>query len=101
PSVSVPFMSSVWGRGAVAALWVTAGGCAGLVVAVLRAWAADSRSGAGAGNAIRTALQLWLAAHRVPLHVEGGTIVLAPLGLTLGLGWVVARSARARASGPA
>jgi len=94
-----PFLSSVWARGAVAALWVTAVGCAVLVVAVLIAWAADSRSGAGADNAIRTALQLWLAAHRVPLHVEGGTIVIAPLGLTLGLGWLVARAAAILARG--
>lgn len=95
----VALMSSVWSRGAVSALWASALGCAILVVVVLIAWAADSRSGAGAGNAIRTALQLWLAAHRVPLHVESGTIVLAPLGLTLGLGWLVARAAAVLARG--
>ncbi|HET7312007.1 MAG TPA: DUF6350 family protein [Mycobacteriales bacterium] len=95
----VPFMASVWVRGAVSALWASALGCAVLVVVVLVAWAADSRSGAGAGNAIRTALQLWLGAHRVPLHVEGGTIVLAPIGLTLGLGWLVARAAAVLARG--
>ena len=94
-----PFMASVWVRGAVSALWASALGCAILVVVVLIAWAADSRSGAGAGGAIRTALQLWLAAHRVPLHVEGGTIVLAPLGLTLGLAWLVARAAAVLARG--
>ena len=96
---SVPFMSTLWVRGAVSALWAAALGCAVLVVVVLIAWAADSRSGAGAGGAIRTALQLWLAAHRVPLHVEGGTVVLAPLGLTLGLGWLVARAAAVLARG--
>jgi hypothetical protein len=98
-SGSVPFMSSLWARGAVSALWASALGCAVLVVVVLIAWAADSRSGAGADGAIRTALQLWLAAHRVPLHVEGGTVVLAPLGLTLGLGWLVARAAAVLARG--
>lgn len=94
-----PFLASVWVRGAVSALWAAALGCAVLVVVVLIAWAADSRSGASAGEAIRTALQLWLAAHRVPLHVEGGTVVLAPLGLTLALGWLVARAAAVLARG--
>jgi hypothetical protein len=92
-------LSSVWARGLVSALWATAVGCAVLVFAVLIAWAGDSRSGAGAGSAIRTALQLWLAGHRVPLHVEGGTIVLAPIGLTVGLCWLVARAAAVLARG--
>ena len=96
---TAPLMSSLWVRGAVSALWASALGCAVLVVVVLIAWAADSRSGAGAGGAIRTALQLWLAAHRVPLHVEGGTVVMAPLGLTLALGWLVARAAAVLARG--
>jgi len=33
------------------------------------------------------------------MQVEGGTIVLAPLGLTLGLGWLVARAAAVLARG--
>jgi hypothetical protein len=101
PSLSVrgSVFSSVWGRGVISALWATAVGCAVLVVVVLIAWAADSRSGAGADNAIRTALQIWLAGHRVPLHVEGGTVVLAPLGLTLGMSWLVARAAAVLARG--
>src|SRR4051794_37113378 len=98
-SVRGGLFSSVWGRGVISALWATAVGCAVLVVVVLIAWAADSRSGAGAANAIRTALQIWLAGHRVPLHVEGGTVVLAPLGLTLGMGWLVARAAAVLARG--
>lgn len=98
-SASPPLMSSLWARGAVSALWASALGCAALVVVALIAWAADSRSGASAGSAIRTALQVWLAAHRVPLHVEGGTIVLAPLGLTVALAWVVARAAAVLARG--
>src|SRR4051794_6415190 len=91
--------SSVWARGAVSALWAASVGCAVLMVVVLIAWAADSRSAASAASAIRTALQMWLAAHRVPMQVEGGTIVLAPLGLTLGLGWLVARAAAVLARG--
>src|SRR4051794_14782985 len=92
-------VSSVWARGIVSALWAAALGCAVLLVVVLVAWAADSRSAASAASAIRTALQLWLAAHRVPMQVEGGTIVLAPLGLTLALGWLVARAAAVLARG--
>src|SRR3954452_16811724 len=92
-------VSSVWARGIVSALWAAALGCAVLLVIVLVAWAADSRSAASAARALRTALQLWLAAHRVPMQVEGGTIVLAPLGLTLALGWLVARAAAVLARG--
>jgi uncharacterized protein DUF6350 len=92
-------LTSVWARGVVSALWASALGCAALLVVVLIAWAADSRSAASAAGAIRTALQMWLAAHRVPMQVEGGTIVLAPLGLTLGFGWLVARAAAVLARG--
>lgn len=91
--------SSVWLRGALAALWAVCVGLAALVALVLVAWAADSRSGAGAAAAVRTSLQLWLSAHRVPLHVAGGTFGIAPLGLTLLLGFVVARAAAVFARG--
>lgn len=91
--------SSVWLRGALAALWAVAVGVAGLVVLVLIVWAADSRSGSSAGAAIRTALQIWLVAHRVPLLVGGGSFAIAPLGLTLALGFLVARSAAVVARG--
>ncbi|HET7529544.1 MAG TPA: DUF6350 family protein [Mycobacteriales bacterium] len=89
----------MWWRGCLSALWVTSVGCAALVVTVLVAWAADSRSGAGATSAIRTALQLWLAGHRVPLRVAGGSVVVAPLGLTMLLAWLVARAAAVLARG--
>jgi len=92
-------LSSVWGRGALSALWVASVGCAALVVVALIAWAADSRSAASAGAAIRTALQVWLAGHRVPLRIEAGTLVMAPLGVTLALGWLVARAAAILARG--
>jgi len=92
---------SLWWRGAFAALWAVAVGVAILMVCVLIVWATDSRSGAGAGQAIRVALQLWLAAHKVPLHVGGGSLAVAPLGLTLGLSFVVARAAAVLARGHA
>jgi len=93
---------SLWWRGCLAALWAVAVGVALLIVVTLVVWATDSRSGAGAAQTIRVALQLWLAAHKVPLRLHGGgTLAIAPLGLTLGLTFVVARAAAvlARAHG--
>lgn len=90
---------SVWWRGCLAAVWAVAVGIAILMVVVLIAWATDARSGASAGEAIRLSLQLWLAAHKVPLHVGGATIAVAPLGLTLALAFVVARAAAVLARG--
>lgn len=94
-------LSSLWVRGALGALWAVALGLAALIAVVLIAWAADSRSGAAAGSAVRTALLVWLAAHRVPLHVAGGTFGIAPLGLTLLLAFLVARAAAVLARGRA
>ena len=91
--------ASVWWRGCLAALWAVAVGIAILLVLVLIAWATDARSGSGAGQAIRFALQLWLVAHKVPLHVGATTVAIAPLGLTLALTFVVARAAAVLARG--
>ena len=91
--------SSVWWRGSLAALWAVAVGVASLLVIALVAWAADSRTGASAGQAVRAALQIWLVAQRVPLHVSGGSIALSPLLLTLALAFLVARSAAVLARG--
>jgi hypothetical protein len=66
---------------------------------VLVAWAADSRAGSGAPDAMRSALQIWLVSHRVPLRVEGGSIAVAPLLLTLALAFLVARAAAVLARG--
>lgn len=90
---------SLWWRGTLAALWAVAVGVAVLMVCVLIVWATDSRSGAGAGQAIRASLQLWLAGHKVPLDVGGGSLALPPLGLTLALSFVVARAAAVLARG--
>src|SRR3954462_8622506 len=90
---------SVWWRGCLAAVWAVALGVAILVMLVLVVWATDSRSGAGAGQAIRFALQLWLAAHKVPLHVGPATVAGAPLGLTPALACLIARAAAVLARG--
>jgi hypothetical protein len=91
--------SSTWWRGSLAALWAVAVGVASLLVLALIAWAADSRTGASAGEAVRAALQIWLVAQRVPLRIGGGSIALSPLLLTLALAFLVARSAAVLARG--
>lgn len=104
PAASTPVtgssdQQSIWWRGALAALWSVALGVAALIVLVLIVWATDPRSGASAAQAIRGALQLWLAAHKVPLHVGASTLAVAPLGLTLGVAFLVARAAAVLARG--
>src|SRR4051794_21367218 len=99
--VSTADPSGIWWRGVLAAVWAGAVGLATLLVVVLIAWAADSRAGAGAPAAMRSALQIWLVAHRVPLRVEGGSVAVAPLLLTLALTFLVARAAAVLARGHA
>jgi hypothetical protein len=77
----------------VAAVWAVVVGNAVLVVVSLVVWSADSRTTTSAGSAMRFAVSLWLDAQRVPLSVPGGRIALAPLGLTLLLGVLLARFA--------
>jgi len=91
--------TSVWWRGSLSALWAVAVGVASLLVIALIAWAADSRTGANAGQAIRASLQIWLVAQRVPLRLADGSIALSPLLLTLALAFLVARSAAVLARG--
>ncbi|MDQ1700403.1 MAG: hypothetical protein QOG34_2266 [Frankiaceae bacterium] len=93
---------SLWWRGALAALWAICLGLAVLVVLVLIIWATDARSGASAGEAMQAALQLWLLAHKVPLHIAGhpsATLAIAPLGLTLAVMLLVARAGAVLARG--
>jgi hypothetical protein len=92
PSARTEPVASVWVRGAFAATWAVAVGVAALIVLALVVWAADSRSVASAGGAMRLAAQLWLLAHRTPLRITGGTLTLPPLGLTLLLSMLLARA---------
>ena len=71
------------GIGAAAALWAAVVGLLCVGVPVLLAWWADSRSGTGAADALRSAGRLWLVAHGVSLDVPGGRFALTPLGLLL------------------
>lgn len=67
--------------GAAAAAWALAAGLVLLGLPVLLAWATDSRSGAGAAEALRAVGQLWLVGHGVGLSVPSGPVHLTPLGL--------------------
>ena len=67
--------------GLTAAVWSVAAGLIALALPVLLVWAVDARSGAGAGEAVRSVGQLWLVAHGTGLEVPGGSFGLAPLGL--------------------
>jgi hypothetical protein len=89
-------------RGAFAAIWAVTVGVASLVVVVLAMWAADTRSQASAGAAARFAVVVWLSAMHVPMHVsKGGTVAVAPLGLTAVLLLLLARAALIVARGHA
>jgi hypothetical protein len=87
-------VAPLWVRGAFAAVWAVTVGVASLVVVVLAMWAADARSQASAGAATRFALVVWLSAMHVPIHLAaGGTVALAPLGLSAVLLLLLARAA--------
>jgi hypothetical protein len=66
----------------VAALRSAALGVLAVMVLVLVAWASTADSGAGATDAVATALQAWLVGHHAHLAVPGGELALVPLGLT-------------------
>lgn len=86
-------VSPLWLRSLLAAVWAIGVGLAVLVVLALIVWSLDSRTTSSAGSAIRFAVAVWLAGQRAPLHVPGGTIAVAPLGLTVLLGLLLARFA--------
>ena len=63
--------------GLAAAAWAVGAGLIVTAFPVLLAWASDSRSGAGAAQALRTAAQVWLVAQGGGIDAFG----LVPLGL--------------------
>jgi hypothetical protein len=90
-------VATLWWRGCCAALWAVSVGVASLIVVVLVGWAADSRGASSAAEAVRGALLTWLLGHHVPVRFGVATLGIAPLGLTLLLGLVVARASAALA----
>ena len=77
-----------------AAGYAAAAGLVAVAVPVLLAWAADPRSAAGVGEALRTVVQGWLLAHATALQLPGGTVDLVPLGLLVLPVLLVRRAAR-------
>ena len=69
--------------GLTAAAWSVGAGLIAIALPVLLVWAADARTGAGAGEAMRAAGQVWLVAHGVDLRVPAGSLGIVPLGLVL------------------
>ena len=91
----------VLAAGVTGAGWAGGLGLLAVTVIVLVGWATASDSGAAAGEAVRTAGQVWLVGHGAALDVPGGRFSLLPLGLlalpvTL---LVLAGSRAARAAG--
>jgi hypothetical protein len=96
--VTVLTVGFATGVGTAAVSWLV------VVLPVLLAWATSAQASAPWAQAVRVGTDLWLGVHRVPIDVPGGTVALAPLGLTLvplWLCWVAGRrlgaSALARA----
>ncbi len=64
-------------------------------VLVLVAWAADSRAGSSAGQAVRLGACLWLVSLHTRVHIGAAVVGLPPLVITLGAMLLVARSTAA------
>jgi hypothetical protein len=98
PEVTVPtkpvVLSAVIGAGACLLTGLLA--CAAVAVV---GWLAASFG--GASGAVRAGATVWLIAHKAGATFGGGSITIAPLGLTLFLAWCLYRGGRftARVSG--
>ncbi|MEP6762412.1 MAG: DUF6350 family protein, partial [Sporichthyaceae bacterium] len=68
--------------GLTAAAHAAALGLLTITVIVLVGWATAADSGASAGEAVRSAVQVWLVGHGGSLAIPGGRFALTPLGLT-------------------
>lgn len=82
--------------GAVAAASAAVLGLLAVGLVVLATWAGATHSTTPAGSAVRAAAQAWLLAHHTGLRLADGHLGLVPLGVTAGLGVLLAAlSARA------
>jgi len=81
PTQSRP-MAATAAAAAAAGLLAAAAGLLGVTVLVLVGWATAAHSASSASSALRTAGQVWLAAHHTGLSLPQGHFGLAPLGLT-------------------
>ncbi|WP_448626923.1 cell division protein PerM [Geodermatophilus sp. URMC 64] len=81
-----------WAAAAVAA--VSLAGLAGLGVAVVVVSTLDPTGGLSVGGSAALAGRLWLLANGAELELPSGPLRLAPLLLTLGIAWGLARAGR-------
>jgi hypothetical protein len=79
---------------ALAAAAVTVTGLVGLGVAVLVVQTLDPEGGLAAGASTGVAARLWLLAQGGSVQLPSGSMVLAPLLLTLGIAWGLSRAGR-------
>lgn len=77
-----------------AILAVDLAGLAGLGLAIVVVQTLDPTGGLSVGGATALAGQLWLLAQGGELQLGSGPLVLAPLLLTLGIGWGLSRAGR-------
>ncbi len=78
-----------------AILAVDVAGLAGLGLAIVVVQTLDPSGGLPFGGSTALAGRLWLLAQGGELRLDSGPLVLAPLLLTLGIGWGLARAGRA------
>jgi hypothetical protein len=82
PRRTAPRVTRPYGvAAAVAAAWAVAMGLLVTVIPTLLVWAFTVRAGSSAEAAAFTGADLWLAAHHVPLSIDGAPLGLLPLGL--------------------
>ena len=80
PSEDPPL--ATWRAAGVAVLWTVATSLVPLVLFVLAGWLASGLLG-GLADPFQLGVDVWLAAHGVPLGLTTGALTLHPLGLTL------------------
>ncbi|HEY1489248.1 MAG TPA: DUF6350 family protein, partial [Micromonosporaceae bacterium] len=96
PETPRPARNPLWqlAAGATAAVVAAAVGLAVLCAGTVLLWATGPQSsGSGASAPLRAAVSLWLFALRVPMQTSDGPIRLAPLALTVLIGWAAVRAA--------
>ena len=82
------------GLAGIASLAVSLVGLAGLALALVVVQTLDPVGGRSVGDSVVLAGRLWLLAQGGELRIASGPLVLAPLLLTLGLGWGLAQAGR-------
>jgi hypothetical protein len=82
-----------------AGVWAAILGLVGIAIPVVLAWFLSPQPGVTMSGAVRTAVLGWLLANHATLLTSIGPVTLAPLGLTLVVGFVAYRAGRRSAAG--